>query len=327
MRSFTRSAIPAVVPFVVSLGACSRDVPTMPTLASSARFSAAAGNFPDVLALPNGFAPEGIALGAGMTFYVGSLATGAIYRGDARTGEGDLVVPPLAGRSACGVRYDARGNRLFVAGSGTGQAYVYDASTGATLGVYQLADPTTGPTAINDMVVLQDAVYFTDNSRPVIYRLPLGPNGALPAASAVQTIPLTGDFQFIPDGINGNGIVATHDERHLILGNTFGGALYLVDPTTGRATTIDVEGDVRFGDGLVLLDHTLYMVQGPFNRIAVVHLSADFTSGAVERTLTSPALAFPSAIAMFGASLYAVNARFNVAPGPAVEYQVVRVQR
>jgi len=316
-----------VLSLVVGLGACTRDLPTMPTASNSVRFSAGGETFPDVIPLPDGFAPEGIVFGPGTTFYVASIATGAVYRGDTRTGAGSIAVQGLPGRSACGVKYDARGDRLFVAGSLTGQAYVYNASTGATVAVYQLADPAVGPTVINDVLIMHDAVYFTDNSRPVIYRLPLGPNGALPPASAVQTISLTGDFQFIPDGINGNGIVATPDERHLILGNTFAGALYLVDPLTGRATTIDVDGDARFNDGLVLVGHTLYMVQGPFNRIAVVRLSADFTSGTVERTLTNPALAFPSSIAVSGTVLYAVNARFDVAPGPSVEYQVVRVQR
>ena len=324
MRSLTKAVIPVVVPLLVGLGGCTRDVLTSPY---GVRSSASVGMFPDVISLPDGFAAEGIAFGSGPTFYVASLATGALYRGDARTGEGGVVVPALPGRSACGVKYDPRGDRLFVAGSATGQAYVYDASTGATLAVYQLSNPTAGPTAINDVVVLQDAVYFTDNSRPVIYRLPLGPNGALPLASAVQTIPLTGDFQFIPGGINGNGIVATPDNRHLIVGNTFGGALYLVDPLTGHATTIDIDGNVQFGDGLLLVGHSLYMVQGRFNRIAVVQMNADFTSGTVQRTLTNPALAFPSAIALFGSSLYAVNARFNVPRGPAVEYQVVRVER
>jgi streptogramin lyase len=98
-----------------------------------------------VIALPNGFWPEGITFGRGTTFYVGSLSTGAIFRGDARTGAGDLLVPPQPGREQVGLKYDQRCDRLVVAGGMTGQAYVYDASTGATLAVYQLADPAAGP--------------------------------------------------------------------------------------------------------------------------------------------------------------------------------------
>ena len=50
---------------------------------ASLTVSAAPGatTFPEVIALPNGWMPEGIAVGKGSTFYSGSLANGAIYRG------------------------------------------------------------------------------------------------------------------------------------------------------------------------------------------------------------------------------------------------------
>ena len=51
---------------------------------------------------------------AGNTFYVGSIPTGAVYRGDLRTGQGAPLVPGATGRAAIGVEHD-RG-RLFVAG-------------------------------------------------------------------------------------------------------------------------------------------------------------------------------------------------------------------
>ena len=38
--------------------------------------------FPKIILLPNGWQPEGIASGSGTSFYVGSLADGAIYVGD-----------------------------------------------------------------------------------------------------------------------------------------------------------------------------------------------------------------------------------------------------
>src|SRR5918995_7165289 len=88
--------------------------------------------FPDVIPLPNGFQPEGIAVGKGHTFYVGSIPTGAVYRGDLRTGAGSVLVPGRSGRAAIGVAIDNR-RRLFVAGGGgpTGRAFVYSARTGA----------------------------------------------------------------------------------------------------------------------------------------------------------------------------------------------------
>ena len=77
--------------------------------------------FPETIALPNGFQPEGIAVGKGHTFYVGSIPTGAIYRGDLRTGAGTVLPLSESDRMAAGIKVDNR-NRIFVAGAFTGQA-------------------------------------------------------------------------------------------------------------------------------------------------------------------------------------------------------------
>ncbi len=45
-----------------------------------------------MIALPNGFQPEGITTGKRHTFFVGSRATGAIYKGSLRTGKGEILV-------------------------------------------------------------------------------------------------------------------------------------------------------------------------------------------------------------------------------------------
>jgi len=77
----------------------------------------------------------------------------------------------------------------------------------------------------------------------------------------------------------------------------------------------------------VLLGHTPYVVQGALNQIGIVRLSPDFANGVAQGPITSPALDFPSSIAMLGLSLYAVNARFEIEPGPQVTYQLVRLPR
>jgi hypothetical protein len=302
--------------------------PQEPTRLEGVR-ALAADPFPDVIALPIGFSPEGIAAGRGSTLYVGSIPSGAIYRIDARTGDGSVLVPAQAGRFAVGMQYDARGDRLFVAGGFTGQGYVYDAATGATLAVLQLT--TEMANLVNDVVVTNDAVYFTDSFRPVLYRVPLGPGGALPEPGAVEEIPLGGDYVHVANDINGNGIVAVRGGRSLILVNTAAAALYLVDPATGVATTIDLGGPLPAGDGLLLVGHTLYVVQGFLNQVAVIRLDSDFTSGTIERTITDADFAIPTTVALLGSSLYLPNGRFDVAPPPApapsVEFQVVRVPR
>src|SRR5512138_2026709 len=94
------------------------------------------GGFPAIIDLPNGHRPEGIALGRGTSFYVGSLANGAIYRGDLRTGTGAILVPGVEGRAITGLFVDLRHNYLFASGAGGGQGFVFDAWTGETLATY-----------------------------------------------------------------------------------------------------------------------------------------------------------------------------------------------
>ena len=48
--------------------------------------------FPDLIAVPNGFGPEGIAIGRGTTFFVGNMFGRGIYRGALRTGRGKVLV-------------------------------------------------------------------------------------------------------------------------------------------------------------------------------------------------------------------------------------------
>ena len=233
--------------------------------------AAPAQEFPGVIALPNGFRPEGIASANGTTFYAGSIPTGAVYRGDLQTGEGAVLVPAQAGRSSIGLKYDARTGLLFVAGGMTGYAYIYDGQTGTNVAAIQL---TTLPSFINDVVVTKDAAYFTNSFQPELYRVPLANNGELPPVPASEAIPLGGDYQFTPGAFNANGIDATSNGKTLIIVNSTEGALYTVDPTTGIATRIDLgTGPVPNGDGILLQGKTLYVVQNVLNQIAVAELN------------------------------------------------------
>lgn len=287
--------------------------------------AASAQAFPDTIPLPNGFQPEGIASGNGTTFYVGSIPTGAVYRGDLQTGEGAVLVPAQTGRSSIGLKYDARTGLLFVAGGMTGNAYIYNGQTGANIAEIQL---TTLPSFINDVVVTSDAAYFTNSFQPELYRVPLANNGELPAAPTSEAIPLGGDYQFTPGGFNANGIDTTPNGKTLIIVNSADGVLYNVDPTTGVATRIDLgPASVANGDGILLQGQTLYVVQNVLNQIAVVELKPDFSSGTIVDTITSSAFRVPTTIAKFGEALYAVNARFDTMPTPDTEYEVVRAMR
>jgi sugar lactone lactonase YvrE len=279
-------------------------------------------SFPDVIQLPTGFQPEGIEIGHGPRFFVGSVANGAIYAGSLRTGTGAILVPGVAGRSATGIELDNR-NRLLVAGAGTGNAYVYDARNGSLLRTYQLA---TAPTFINDVVVTRSAAYFTDSSKPVLYKIPIGPRGELGDA---QTISLGGDYVHVANAFNLNGIDATPDGKTLVAVQTANGRLFQIDPATGAAKLISLANgeSVPNGDGILLDGKTLYVVQNQNNAVAVIRLSKDFATGTVSRRLTDPDFSVPTTIDDFEHSLYAVNARFGVADPANAAYQVVKVRK
>jgi sugar lactone lactonase YvrE len=283
--------------------------------------AAAASNFPDVIQLPNGWRPEGIEAGRQHTLYVGSIPTGAVRQIDARTGESLTLVQPTAGRSATGLEYDRKDERLFVSGGGMGSAYVYDAATGAPIADYLLTP--AAPRFINDNVLTKDAVYFTDSMRPWLYRLPLGKHGELPSASDVETIPLAGDYVH-QLGFNLNGIVATSNEKWLIAVQTSTASLLKIDPDTGVADTIELTGgDATNGDGLLLEGQTLYVVQNQLNRVAVVHLGPDFASGTVVGHLSNPAFRVPTTIDKLNGRLYLPNARFGIPSPDTADYEVV----
>lgn len=280
--------------------------------------------FPEVIPLPNGFQPEGIASGNGTTFFVGSIPTGAVYRGDLRTGEGEVLVPGQAGHMSVGMKFDPRTNLLFVAGGPTGMAFVYDGKSGANVAEIQL---TTEPGFINDVVITQDAAYFTNSSQAEFYRVPLKDNGELPSPVVSEAVPLSGDFQLVA-GFNANGIDATPNGKTLIIVNSALGTLYTVDPESGYATQIDLGSEtVVNGDGILLHDKTLYVVQNSFNQIAVVNLSPDLRMGTLGEPITNSSFRVPTTIARFSSSLYAVNARFDITPTMDTEFEIVKVSR
>jgi sugar lactone lactonase YvrE len=213
-----------------------------------------------------------------------------------------------------------------MAGGIFGVAYVFDGATGVLVTSYQLAPPAP-VSFINDVIVTTRAAYFTDSFQKQFYTLPLGPGGELPAPADVQTVPLGDGFDFTPGAFNTNGIEASPNGRTLILVNSNTSKLYRVDPKTGAASVIDLAGGEVPGDGLVLRDHTLYVVL--FNKVAVVKLDHGFGSGIIKGYLSSPHFRVPTTAALFGNALYVVNARFDeVPPGnpaPDDTFEAVRV--
>ena len=277
--------------------------------------------FPTTIALPDGFQPEGIATGPGPFAYFGSRATGQIYRANLVTGTGSIVSPPT-GTPSLGMKTDARG-RLFVAGGSAGNGRVIDTRTGAVLVSWQF---TTATSFVNDVVLTRRAAYFTDSSRPVLYRVALGRGGA--PSSAFTTIPLSGDFVFDPAAFNANGISETPDGKALIIVQSSTGTLFRADPATGVTTKVDVGAEsFANGDGLLLLGRTLFVVQNRLNTVAVVKLDKRGTAGTVTARLTDPRFDVPTTVAAFGNRLYLPNARFTTPPTATTPYTAVAIRQ
>ena len=268
-----------------------------------------AGPFPDLIQLPADFGPEGIAVGNGATFYVGSLAAatrGQILVGDLRTGEFATLASP-DGVPATGMKHDPRSNLLFVARAGSGMGTIFDAASGDVLASYQFQ---SAPTFINDVVITRTAAYFTDTQAPFLYKVALGPAGE-PSADAIS-IPLPAAFRT-------NGIAATRNGEHLFV--VSGAQLYRVDTATYTPVLVDLGGEtLPNADGLWLDGKTLYVVQNSRSQVAVIELASDYLSGTVARFITEPfasnsATRVPTTVAEFGDALYAVTAGF-AAPSP-----------
>jgi hypothetical protein len=277
--------------------------------------------FPSKIDLPDGFQPEGIAT-SGEQFYVGSIPTGAVYRGSLRTGEGTILVQSQAGRAAIGMKVD-RG-RLWVAGGDTGDAYVYNARTGALIASYELS---AGGSFINDVVVTKRAAWFTDSFKAVLYRVPLSGNGRPGAATAVTTVNLTGAYVH-GSGFNVNGIDATVNGKTLVFVQSGTGKLFTTGPN-GVAREIALAGSesVPGGDGILLDGRTLYVVQNALDVVAKISLAPKLTSGRVVRRISGN-LDFPTTIAEQGRRLYAVNARFDFPmPNASTEYWITKLAK
>jgi hypothetical protein len=280
----------------------------------------AARKRPKRVALPDGFRPEGIETRGPRTFFVGSTNTGAIYKGNLKTGNGDVFIPAQEGHSAIGL--DLGDGVLFVSGGGTGGAWAYEASTGDELASFQF---TTGESFINDAVATEKAVYFTDSVNPVLYKVPIESMGEF---GATETLTYSGDLVY-QEGFNVNGIEGPRNDEYLIVVQSNTGKLFKVDPSNGATDEIELgDENVMNGDG-ILLDPNgrLWVVQNQQNQLTLVKLNAGAMSGQVRSRSDVPGGDVPTTVARSGDYLALVNARFGNETPDTAEYWVTQMKR
>jgi sugar lactone lactonase YvrE len=281
---------------------------------------AAASRPTQVIVLPGATSAEGIAAGRGATFYAGDLFAGDIFRGNIRRGTAELFIDAPAGRMAVGMAADLRHDLLFVAGGFTGQGYVYDLDTGATVASYQFATPPA--TVINDVAVTKRGAWFTDSLQAQLYFVPVSRAG-VPGPS--RTLALSGPAADTSGEFNLNGIQATANGKTLIVAHSANGQLYRVDPRTGSSARI-AGVSVPQVDGIVLEGRRLWAVQNT-NQVTRIRLGRHLRSGVVEKVITSELFQVPATAARFGRRLAVVNAKFDTGiPPTADQYEIVLVK-
>ena len=296
---------------------------TLAAVAAAGTQAASEQTFPATIRLPDGIQPEGIAI-AGNTFYVGSIPTGAVYRGDLRTGvvPSTPLVPGGAGKAAIGV--EANRGRLFVAGGPTGKAFVYSATDRGGAGDLPAHDE-------RDLHQRRRR----DAKRSLVHRL--AEPGSVPRAARPER----------PAGACDGRANRSLQRRHRVCRRLqrerdrrdserqaardrpeqHRQALH-GDAVPESTNEIDLGGgNVLRGDGILLTGKTLYVVQNRDNKIAKIALSARLDSGRITGYITDPDFDVPTTIDDLGSRLYAVNARFGTPPTPTTRYDVVQVAK
>jgi len=217
------------------------------TLVAALAAPAAAAQPAQVIILPGATSAEGIAAGGGASFYAGDLVRGDIFRGNFQRGTAELFIDAPAGRMAAGMKVDVAHHLLFVAGGFTGQAYIYNTATGATVASYQFGPPDSS--LINDVALTKDGAWFTDSFHAQLYFVPVSRAGV--PAPTFRTLGLSGPAAtLIGNGaVNLNGIQATASGTTLIVAHSATAQLDTVDPATGASATIAQRRRDRAGGG------------------------------------------------------------------------------
>ncbi|HET9494399.1 MAG TPA: superoxide dismutase [Chloroflexia bacterium] len=253
--------------------------------------------------------PEGIAFEQSTGyFYVSSTTDGTVFRGSLDEEMTEVFLPGGEdGRTtAIGLEVDGNG-RLFVAGGGTGQMFVYSTETGDLIASLDNNEATT---FINDVAVTRNGdAYFTDSLLPILYRVTTDDQGDLVLE---EWLDFTGTPIVYETGFNLNGIEVTPNDRYLITVQSNTGKIFRIDLATQEVIEIVVPGATfASGDGLLIRGHTLYVLRNRFEELVKVQLSGDFTSGTLVSTSTHASFQFPTTLTEAHGRLLVVNSQFD----------------
>ncbi len=249
---------------------------------------------------------------------MGSIPTGRVLEIDTKTGASREAVPAREGHAAIGLKYDRRGQRLFVSGGPTGKAFVYDARNGRELAALQLT-PAGTPTFINDVVLTRRVAYFTDSRAARDLRRgarPLGRQadraGRLPAERWVRP-------QRDRGGARRPGAAGRAELRRGCCGESTRRRARTGPSTSGGARSPTATGCCCSAGGRCSWCRTA-------STRSRWSSSAEGSPPAASSALIRDSdFDVPTTVARKRGSLYLPNARFGTPPTPETEYWVTRV--
>lgn len=255
--------------------------------------------------------PEGIAYQPKTgNFFVCSNGDGTIFRGNLRKKFADVFLPGGEdGRTtATNVKLDDHKSRLFVAGSTSGQIFVYNSYSGELLSKFNNHKAST---LINDVAITPSGdAYFTDSYDPTLYKVSTNEANEFQYEAWLDFTGTVVDYQ---SGVNLNGIVASDDGKYLIVVQSNTGKLFRIDIDSKQVTEIDLGGErLTNGDGILLnKKQILYVVRNQEELIVKVQLEDDFSSGTVVSSTTDPSFDVPTTIAQVRKRLLVVNTQLD----------------
>ena len=229
------------------------------------------GHKPDVIALPNGFQPEGIATGKRHTFFVGSRATGAIYKGSLRSGKGEILVE--GGSGPRGDRPEGRPPQAPVRVRRRQQGHPRlrhphrrrDPQLPGAGGRLHQRQRRHAPGRRTSPTRRSSSSTSSRSARRARW-----------ASCSGSRSPATSSYGA---GFNANGIEKAKGGKTLILVKSSDpGKLYTADAATGVTKEIALDEPVTNGDGLLRKGRKLYVVLNRDNVVRELRLSKDLSS-------------------------------------------------
>jgi Cu-Zn family superoxide dismutase len=174
--------------------------------------------------------PEGIAYNSQTgNFYTGSVSNGDIVQVNVQSGETKLLATGVSHgrRAATGMKIDKM-NRLWVCGGADNKIQVLDLD-GKLIKSWD-ANALFGSGFINDCVIDNTHIYFTDSRVRKIYRTSIT---EIQPGNLEEWLTFTdSQILYAATGTNANGIVSTPDNKYLIIVVSNAGKLYRIEKAT-----------------------------------------------------------------------------------------------